>query len=424
MKKPANSDLEARDLGLARTIAANALRYARPLNEVLAGFIEKPLPARQGRVAAVLLAASVQLLVLRMPPHAVINLAVEQTRRCRHSTHLAKFVNAVLRKVSAMSEEFFNEADVVRSAVPDWLWQRWVAAYGLTRAREIAGASLREAPLDLTLKDFSQAALWADRLGAIRLVTGTLRLTDAGRIDELPGFGEGAWWVQDAAAALPARLLGDIQALHVADLCAAPGGKTFELAAAGAKVTAVDVSSTRLARLEENLKRLGLETESINADAAEWTPARTFDAVLLDAPCTATGTIRRHPDILHLKRDADIAALAELQARFLENAASLVRPCGLLVYCTCSLQPEEGEEQARGFLARHPDWEGVAIAVGEAGIAGAWITKEGFMRTLPCHTPPPAADVEESVSHLRGEGSRPLTGMDGFFAARFRRRQV
>ena len=232
---------------------------------------------------------------------------------------------------------------------------------GLRRdaTRRIAEASLREAPLDISAK--SDAAGWAARLGGRLLPTGSIRLPAHGRIEDLAGYAEGAWWVQDAGAALVARVAGDVAGLDVADLCAAPGGKTAALAAAGARVTAVDISPARLQRLRDNLRRLALPAEIVEADAATWSPGLTFDAVVLDAPCTATGTIRRHPDILRLKTPDDIPRMADLQARMLTNAATLVRPGGLLIYSTCSLQPEEGEHQLPPFLATHPDFHPAPI---------------------------------------------------------------
>ena len=418
LSTPAYRQLEARDIGLARTTAANALRYALPLNAILAEFIKKPLPARQGRVAAILLAAAAQLLLLGTPAHAAISLAVEQTARSRNSTHLKKFVNAVLRKVAERGPQAFSEIDSVVAAIPDWLWRHWTATYGAEIARSIAEASLQEAPLDLSLKNAAEAPAWAERLGARQLSTGSLRLQETGRVAELPGFVEGAWWVQDAASALPAHLFGAVAGADVADLCAAPGGKTAQLAALGANVTCVDTSSSRLDRARENLERLCLKAEFVVADAASWQPGRTFDAVLLDAPCTATGTLRRHPDILHLKREGDIAALAKLQQRILDNAARLVRPGGELIYATCSLQPEEGEQQIKGFLERHAEFEIVPITGGDAGIEASWITSEGFLRTLPCWTPRTLGGEAVTTNDAGGK-----TGMDGFFAALLSRRE-
>jgi len=289
----------------------------------------------------------------------------------------------------------------VRLDIPVWLLDRWIKTYGEADARRIAEASLAEAALDLAVKDDGEA--WAARLGGVLLPTGSVRLKAGGRIEDLEGYAEGAWWVQDAAAALPARLLGDVRDRTVADLCAAPGGKTAELAAAGARVTAVELSGARLTRLRSNLERLHLEAELVEADATTWRPEHAFDAVLLDAPCTATGTIRRHPDILRLKRPEDVAALAALQARLLDNAVGLLKPGGTLVYCTCSLEPEEGAEQISRLLAREPRLARSPIHAGECGIAPEWITPEGDLRTLPFHRP--GTDTDPG-------------GLDGFYAAR------
>ena len=351
--RPAVAALEARDRALARLIAATVLRRQGELEHVLNTFLEKPLPADKGRLWPILLTGAAQLVCLSMPPHAVVDIAVELTRRDRGAHRFAKLVNAVLRRVGERGVSLLADQDGVRLNTPDWLWQRWPDAYGPETARRIAEASLVEAPLDLTLKPGApaDAQAWAEKLGGALLPTGSVRVAAHGRIEDLPGFAEGAWWVQDAAAALVVRLAGDVAGRSVADLCAAPGGKTAQLAAAGAQVTAVDVSASRLARLRENLTRLHLQAEVVEADAATWSPGRTFDVVILDAPCSATGTIRRHPDILRLKRSEDIARMAELQQTMLANAAGLVAPGGLLVYATCSLEPEEGERQVAAFLA-------------------------------------------------------------------------
>ncbi len=248
--------------------------------------------------------------------------------------------------------------------------------------------------------------MWAEKLGGVLLPTGSIRVKSQGRVDQLPGFAEGAWWVQDAAAALPARLLGDVTGAHVADLCAAPGGKMAQLAAMGARVTAVDLRPERLHRLKENLDRLGLSAECIAADVTSWSPGRTFDAVLLDAPCTATGTLRRHPDILHVKRPSDLTAIVKRQRHLLAAAARLVKPGGRLVYCTCSLEPEEGEQQIESFLAAHPEFRRVPMTPEELGIEPRSVTTAGELRTLPFHMP---------------RSTPPAGGLDGFFAARLER---
>ena len=397
--------LAPRDRALARLIAGTVLRHAGELKSVLTGYIEKPPPEPSGKLWPILLAGAAQLLFLETPPHAAVGLAVEQSRLDPRARRYDRLVNAVLRRVSREGASALQGRDAARLNIPAWLFERWSKTYGEADARRIALASLCEAPLDLSVQ--RDPELWAERLGGIVLRTGSVRLAAGGRIEDLAGYTEGAWWVQDAAAALPARLLGDVGGRTVADLCAAPGGKTAELAAAGANVTAVELAGERLARLRGNLDRLHLKADLVEADAATWAPGRTFDAVLLDAPCTSTGTIRRHPDILHLKRPDDVAALAALQARLLDNAARLVKPGGVLVYCSCSLEPEEGAEQIARLLAREPQFSRLPLAPGECGIPPDWITADGDLRTLPFHLP-----------HTQKE----LSGLDGFYAARLSRR--
>jgi 16S rRNA (cytosine967-C5)-methyltransferase len=396
------AEVDARDRAFARLIAATVLRRHGELSTVLQSFLDKPLPERRGRLTPILLAGAAQLLLLGTPAHAAISLAVDQCRLDRDAQRFDKLTNAVLRRVAEKGTAVLAGLDAPALNVPNWLMRRWRAAYGAELAQQIATASLREAPLDVSLK----VAGAGDALGGLLLPTGSMRLGVHGRIEDLPGYGDGSWWVQDAAAALPARLLGDVAGLDVADLCAAPGGKTAELASAGAWVTAVDASKTRLQRVRDNLDRLKLDADIVHADATTWSPGKTFDAVLLDAPCTATGTIRRHPDILHLKREGDVAVLADLQARLLAHAATLVKAGGTLVYCTCSLEAEEGREQVSKFLDSHRAFARKPVAAGEAGIAEDWITADGELRTLPTHL---ALETPE------------LSGMDGFYAARLRR---
>jgi 16S rRNA (cytosine967-C5)-methyltransferase len=399
------SVLEPRDRALARMIAATVLRRVGELEAVLNSYLEKPLPKQKGALWPILLSGAAQLLFLETQPHAAVGLAVDQARRDRHAHRYDKLVNALLRRVSREGAAALQGQDAVALNTPAWLLQRWSRAYGADVARQIAAASLAEASLDISVKD--APAAWAERLGGHVLPTGSVRLAAGGRIEDLPGYADGEWWVQDAAASLPVRLLGPVAGKSVVDLCAAPGGKAAQLAAAGADVTAVDLSSARLKRLSVNLERLKLEARLVEADAATWAPGKTFDAVLLDAPCTSTGTIRRHPDILRLKRPEDVAALVEVQARLLDNAAGLVAPGGTLLYCTCSLEPEEGPMQVERFLLRHPGFGRSPIAAGEAGTAAEWLTPEGDLRTLPFHLP----------------NERPeLSGVDGFYAARLVRR--
>ena len=401
----AKTSMEPRDRALARLIAGTVLRRLGELEVVLTSFLEKPLPERQGQLWPILLSGAAQLLFLQTPPHAAVSIAVEQVRCDRNAHRFAGLVNALLRRVAREGAEILQGRDRLRLNIPEWLFARWTETYGEDQARRIGEASLMEAPLDISVK--ADPALWAGRLGGSMLPTGSVRLAAGGRIEELSGYAEGAWWVQDAAAALPVKLLGPVVGKRVADLCAAPGGKTAQLAAAGAEVTAIDLSPARLARLRSNLERLHLRADLVEADAAGWAPNQTFDAVLLDAPCTATGTIRRHPDILRLRCPEDVATLAKLQSRLIDNALRLVAPGGTLIYCTCSLEPEEGVRQITQLLVRTEEFKRAPVEVGESGIVPDWITPEGDLRTLPCNLP---------------QQDTQLSGIDGFYAARLRRR--
>ena len=398
--KPAFSGLAFRDRAFARAIAATGLRRLGQIEDMLDRFLEKPLPADAFEARFILIAGAVQLTFMEVAPHAAIGLAVEQAKGTRAARHLAGLVNAVLRRVSTSKADILAEQEVSKLNTPAWLWQRWVRHYGEDTASRIAAAHRDEPPLDLSVK--ADAAAWAERLSGSLLPWGTVRLSVKGRIEDIEGYDEGAWWVQDAAAALPVLLLGDVKGLRVADLCAAPGGKTAQLAARGAQVTAIDVSGPRLRRLQENLARLNLKAETVRANVSEWTSPEPFDAVLLDAPCSATGTIRRNPDIPYLKSEADIEALAAVQARLLKPALSLLKPGGQLVYATCSLEPEEGEAQIRALLAERNDIALIPIEADELGIPPEAVTPQGMLRTLPFHA----------------------GGMDGFFAARLSGRSV
>jgi 16S rRNA (cytosine967-C5)-methyltransferase len=400
---PAQAALEPRDRAFARLLAATVLRRQGELEHVLRAFLDKPLPKSARRVWTILLAGAAQLLCLKTSPHAAVDLAVEAVRREPHGTRFSGLANAVLRRVAADGPAILSVQDTVKLNIPSWMWQRWEVAYGANTARRIAEASLKEPPLDFSLKPGEDAGAWAQRLGGSPLPTGSIRLAISGRVEDLPGYQDGVWWVQGAAAALVARAAGDVAGRAVADLCAAPGGKTAGLAAAGALVTAVDDSAERLERLRQNLERLQLTAEVVAADAASWAPGRTFDAVILDAPCSGTGTISRHPDILRLKRPTDIGRMAQVQGRLLRNATALVRPGGILVYSTCSLEPEEGRAQIDALLEGEPELRHVPIAAHEIGAEPAWIV-DGDVRTLPFHL-----DTGE------------LGGLEGFYIARLRR---
>ena len=399
-------DLPARDRALARAIVATSLRRRGEIDRVLDTFLERGMPDKGGKLYPILLSGAAQLIFLKTPPHAAIDLAVRLAQWDSRARRYDKLVNAVLRRVAKEGEAIVASLDAPRVNTPDWLWDRWVARYGEDRAHAIAAANLIEPPLDLTVKSDPQH--WAIEMSGRVLPNRSVRLLPKGRIEALPGFEQGAWWVQDAAASLPAHLMGDVNGQSVADLCAAPGGKTAQLALAGASVAAVDISKTRLKTLSANLARLGLAATTVAADAATWSPEERFDAVLLDAPCSSTGTIRRHPDIPYLKSPKDIEALAALQARLLDNATALLKPGGTLVYSTCSLELEEGEAQIAALLARNSDVKVDPILPSDVFGQPDWLQPPGFLRTFP---------------YQLDLGTPEWSGMDGFFAARLKRKK-
>jgi 16S rRNA (cytosine967-C5)-methyltransferase len=402
--RAAFSGLAERDRALVRALTTTALRRLGSLRHLIGLCLDAGLPAQAPRVETALLVGATQILFLDVPDHAAVDLSVRLAQADRHAARYSGLVNAVLRRVAREGAERLSALDSAVLDTPHWLMARWSKNYGEATARAIASAHGREPALDLTVKSDPEA--WAVRLDGRVLPTGTVRTVAHGAVTSLPGFGEGAWWVQDAAAALPARLFSDMRGVRMADLCAAPGGKAAQLALAGARLTAVDRSPARIERLRGNLARLSLEAELVCADVEEWTP-EPFDAVLLDAPCSSTGTIRRHPDVPWLKQPSDIATLAAVQRRLIARAAVLTRPGGVLVYCTCSLEPEEGEEVIAAFLARETGWRRLPIAASEVAGRAEFITKAGDLRTLPCHFP----DSEPRFA-----------GMDGFYAARLEKR--
>jgi len=396
--------MDARDRALTRSITTVALRRLGTIRKALTQLIEKGLPKKSGSLEWILVVGVAQILFLDLPDHAAVDLAVRAARAEPASAPYIGLVNAVLRNVARARESLLADSDALDDDTPTWLAQRWRATYGEDIAREIANAHRLEPTLDLSVK--SDAEGWARRLGGTVLPTGSVRLETHAPISGLEGYLDGEWWVQDAAAAIPARLLRPTQGMRIADLCAAPGGKTAELAMTGALLTAVDRSAERLKRLAVNFERLRLNVEIAVADALSF-DAPPFDAVLLDAPCSATGTIRRHPDVLWTKRVGDIASMAALQAQLLDKAIRLVKPGGTVVFCTCSLEPEEGEAHVSSLLRRNPDVRRIPIEASEVGAAKELLTPAGDLRTLPCHF----------------VASTPrMSGLDGFFAARLRRR--
>lgn len=363
--------LSSPDRAFAHHLAMAVLRHRGLCEALLRPYLSTPLKPSRLDITCCLHLGICQLLVLHTPPHAAVDASVELAKTCH--APLAGLVNAVLKKIALEGAGWWESIAKGKTNTPDWLWQSWATAYGEEKAEAIAQMHLQEPPLDITVKNAAEITQWQEALGAELLPTGSLRLREGSRdVTKLPGFTEGSWWVQETAASLPVKMMGDLAGKTVLDLCAAPGGKTMQLAAAGAKVTAVDSSASRLKRLNENLDRTRLRAEIIEADIRKWKPDRKFDAILLDAPCSATGTIRRHPEILWLRSQEETERLGNTQRKMIERAQNWLNPGGILVYAVCSLQPEEGENHQLG---------------GEA------------QRTLPCDMP------EQG-------------GMDGFFIAR------
>lgn len=372
----------------AQRLALTTLRHIEQADRVLKPYLRKAPP---DLVMNALRLGVVELAVEGGAAHGVVNAVVDLVSRGNRTGHMKGLANAVMRKVADTPEPF---AKLPPQRMPQWLRQPLVHRWGRDVVTAIEAVQGQTPPLDLTAKGQMPAID-----GATALPTGSTRLAQATQVSNLPGFATGDWWVQDAAASLAARLLDAKAGETVLDLCAAPGGKTLQLAAAGATVTALDISSPRLNRLRENLARTGLTAEIIATDALHWQPPALFDAVLLDAPCSATGTLRRHPDLPFIKDDSDIPALVALQAQLIDKALTFLKPGGRLVFCTCSLLPQEGEDQLAATLARHPTLKVEAPAL--QGIAPEWITAEGGLR-------------------LRPDYWAETGGMDGFFMARLR----
>ena len=397
--------LDPRDRALVRAILMTALRYRRTIQAMIDRRLERPLPGNALSLGHVLHVGAAQILFLDVPDSAAVDLAVSQAQADPRTRRFSGLVNAILRSIARGGPRALEAALHQTAEAPDWFAERLTADYGEELTHRILAMHRLEAPVDVTVKQ--DAAAWAERLGGTLLPTGSVRLaTLDGPITGLPGFDDGAWWVQDAAAALPARMMGDIAGKKVADLCAAPGGKTAQLALAGAKVTALDLSANRLKRLQGNLARLGFEAETVAADLRKYESSELFDAVLLDAPCSSTGTVRRHPDIPWTKSPEEIAKLAGLQFELLGHAVRLVRPGGTIVFSNCSLDKAEGEHMVSRFLGERSDVACAPLLPGEAEGLEGFVTEEGWLRTTPADWP------AKPASH---------GGLDGFFAARFTR---
>jgi 16S rRNA (cytosine967-C5)-methyltransferase len=407
---PDLAKLVNRDRQFVRALVTCTLRHLGQIDHVLSQCLEKPLPARASAIRNILRLGTAQTLFLKTPAHAAVDTMVTLAGKRGGEAGYKGLVNAVLRRIA-------READLFRQfapgngnftgaiSLPDWLWQSWTAAYGVAQATRIAIAHLEEPPLDFTVRRDPEH--WAKMLGGAVIAGGTVRRAahapdnyrPSPRIEDLPGFAEGMWWVQDLGASLPVKLLGNLAGKRALDMCAAPGGKAAQMALAGAQVTALDRSRKRLERVAENMKRLRFAVDCEVADANLWRKGSDYDVILLDAPCTATGTIRRHPDVAWLKDPRDVVKLTATQDTLLDAAVRLAKPGGTIVYCTCSLQPEEGPQRVAEALKRHPNLARVPIRADELFGLKELVTPEGDLRSLP--------------SHLGTLG-----GIDGFYAAR------
>jgi len=396
--------MERRDRAFTRLMISTLMRRLGQIDKAINACMKRKLPAKMADVRDIIRLGAVQMLFLDTPPHAAVSTSLDLARGPRISGN-KPLMNAVLRRLSREGHDMISSMDESYDNLPRWLWNKWNNTYGEETARAIALSHLSEVPLDLTVKE--NPTEWAEKLGGTVTSGNSIRLpAGSGDPTLLEDYEEGHWWVQDFAASLPVLLLGDVSGKHVGDICAAPGGKTAELITAGAKVTAVDASEKRLKRVHENLERLQLKAEVITADATSWQPSEKFDALLLDAPCSATGTLRKHPELGRIKQPEDITSLSEIQAGLLNNCAEMLNLGGTLVYATCSLEPEEGQIQIEKFLAENSGkFERVPVQakdLGEAEWLPSLLSDQGDLRCLPCHR------------HDEG-------GMDGFYACRLRK---
>ncbi|WP_343561008.1 RsmB/NOP family class I SAM-dependent RNA methyltransferase [Kiloniella sp. b19] len=412
--KPFSSQLEkleSRDRAFVRLLTTTTLRHLGLIDRVIKACLDHPISDKQIEVKNILRLATAQLLYLDTPPHAAVSTALDLATHPRNKPFKG-LINALLRRIAEEGKALREQEDPEICSVPPWFWNRLSSNYGEDRARAIIQSQLQEPPLDLSVK--SNPAAWAEKLGGQLLPNGSVRLpAGSGDPSLLEGYTEGEWWIQDAAASLPAKMLGRTENLKVADLCAAPGGKTAELASSGAEVLALDISAKRLERLEENMERLGYHNVTVQAaDIRDWAESSNelYDAILLDAPCSATGTLRRHPELIRIRKANAIESLSSVQTTLLEAAWKRLKPGGTLVFSTCSLEPEEGQDQVDLFLAAHSgdaarnplspeELAALTQSPSEEEAFVPLVTADGDLRCLPCHW-------------------RDLGGMDGFFASR------
>lgn len=401
---PVYKALNEADRALVRAILNTALRFLPRIENIIAGLLDTPLPQGAKSLHYMLIVGATQILYLDIPDHSAVDLAVEQANRDPRANRFARLVNAILRRITREKDDLLADSVHV-VAMPDWFFKRLKAIYGEAEAKRICEAQLTPAAIDLTVKD--EADAWAQKLSGTVLPTGSVRLSAfSGAVTALDGFEDGQWWVQDAAASLPVQMFGALHGKRAVDLCAAPGGKTAQLICAGAKVTAVEQSANRLKRLAGNLARLGLEAELVQSNLLAFKPEQGFDIVLLDAPCSSTGTTRRHPDVLYTKSMEDITKLSQVQEQLLRHAITLLNPGGEIVFSNCSLDPQEGELMVERLLKDEPGLQRVPVDPARFhGLEDA-ITEKGEFRTTPA-----MLTLEAPFS----------SGLDGFYAVHLRK---
>lgn len=385
-------------------LVATTLRKLGQCDDLIEKLQNKNGAQKQPMLQHILRIGFAQILFMDVPDHAAVNTSVELCE-VKDLSKAKNFVNALLRRFLREKDILISKQDTVRLNIPDWLLKPLIQDWGLSHAAKIGESLLAEAPIDITIKNPGMLEHWMKELEAQHIFFNTIRLKNNAGISKLSGYEDGHWWVQDAAAALPVQLMGGLEDKHVLDICAAPGGKTAQLASKGASITALDRSAKRLVRLKENMTRLSFseKVETITTDASEWSPKEPADVVLLDAPCTATGVIRRHPDILYLKSEKDIDSLVRTQQKIFDHAAGFVKSGGMLIYCTCSILKSEGEDQVETFLNNHSDYERMPITEEDVSGHKQFINENGDIRLFP---------------YLLSE----LGGLDGFFISRLRRK--
>ena len=397
--------LDTRDQGLARAIAITAVLKHNQIEAVLKRVMQRPPPKRARFLIHSLHVAASQILFLDAPDSAAVDLGVTAIGGDDRTSRFRGMANAVLRRMVREKQELLEKTSQT-SLLPKWMEKALRKDYGKEKAQNISRFVSLEPMLDLTVKNQPEA--WAEKLGGFVLPTGTIRLTNTASVTELEGYQDGEWWVQDAAAALPAKLVKAEEGARVLELCAAPGGKTAQLSHAGYDVTAIDISKPRLARLQQNLDRLKLKAQLVEADILEYEPEEKFDAILLDAPCSSTGTIRRHPDVLWTRGPEEITALAKLQYQLIEKSKGFLKPGGSFVFSNCSMLKEEGEDLLSKLSKTLDDMTLDPILADEVSGLETCINGQGALRTLPFH--------------LENQIQEDYSGLDGFFACRFIKR--